>query len=142
MLNAAWYTVLCMSSIYHSDIFFKVFDFVCTIRMDLTSRKMAKILLNFPLCVSAKREKCSIRHGAKIYRWHYWGIYQAIQQDRVFEIYHNINKNFFLCHLEQFKVWVFWEDHKIWKNLRRTFDKSVIFCAGNSVLVKKLTKIF
>ena len=25
------------------------------------------------------------------------------------------------------KVWVFWEGHKIWKNLRRTFDKSVVF---------------
>ena len=41
-----------------------------------------------------------------------------------------------------FKVWVFWEGHKIWKNLRRTFDKSVVFCARNSVLVKKSTKIF
>ena len=40
------------------------------------------------------------------------------------------------------KVWVFWEGHKIWKNLRHTFDKSVVFCARNSVLVKKLTKIF
>ena len=40
------------------------------------------------------------------------------------------------------KVWVFWEGHKIWKNLRRTFDKSVVFCARNSVLVKKSTKIF
>jgi hypothetical protein len=69
------------STLYHSGIFFRVFDFVCTIRIDLTSRKMAKILLNFPFCVSAKREKCSIRHGAKIYRWHYWGIYQAIQQE-------------------------------------------------------------
>ena len=28
------------------------------------------------------------------------------------------------------------------KNLRRTFDKSVVFCARNSVLVKKSTKIF
>ena len=28
------------------------------------------------------------------------------------------------------------------KNLRRAFDKSVVFCARNSVLVKKLTKIF
>ena len=42
---------------------------------------MAKILLNFPLCVSAKREKCSIRHGGQeIYRPHYWGIYQGVQQ--------------------------------------------------------------
>ena len=41
-----------------------------------------------------------------------------------------------------FKVWVFWEGHKIWKNLRRTFDKSIVFCARNSVLVKKSTKIF
>ena len=40
------------------------------------------------------------------------------------------------------KVWVFWECHKIWKNLCRTFDKSVVFCARNSVLVKKSTKIF
>ena len=40
------------------------------------------------------------------------------------------------------KVWVFWEGHKIWKNLRRTFDKSVVFCARNNVLVKKSTKIF
>ena len=40
------------------------------------------------------------------------------------------------------KVWVFWEGHKIWKILRRTFDKSVVFCARNSVLVKKSTKIF
>ena len=40
------------------------------------------------------------------------------------------------------KVWVFWEGHKISKHLRRTFDKSVVFCAHNSVLVKKLTKIF
>ena len=38
------------------------------------------------------------------------------------------------------KVWVFWEGHKIWKNLCRTFDKSVVFCAPNSVLVKKSTK--
>ena len=41
-----------------------------------------------------------------------------------------------------FKVWVFWEGHKIWKNLRRTFDKSIVFCARNSVLVKKSTEIF
>ena len=88
-----------MFSINHSIIFFKAFDFVCTIRIHLTSRKMAKILLNFPLCVSAKREKCSIRHGAKIYRWYYWGIYQAIQQDRVFEMYHNINQLFFYATL-------------------------------------------
>ena len=27
------------------------------------------------------------------------------------------------------KVWVFWEGHKIWKNLRHTIDKSVVFCA-------------
>ena len=31
---------------------------------------------------------------------------------------------------------------KFEKILRRTFDKSVVFCARNSVLVKKLTKIF
>ena len=31
---------------------------------------------------------------------------------------------------------------KFEKNLRRTFDKSVMFCARNSVLVKKSTKIF
>ena len=31
---------------------------------------------------------------------------------------------------------------KFEKNLRRTFDKSVVFCARNSVLVKKLMKIF
>ena len=31
---------------------------------------------------------------------------------------------------------------KLKKNLHRTFDKSVVFCARNSVLVKKLTKIF
>ena len=30
---------------------------------------------------------------------------------------------------------------KFEKNLRRTFDKSVVFCARNSVFVKKLTKI-
>ena len=54
---------------------------VCTVQINLTSRKMAKILLNFPLCVSAKREKCSIRHGGQeIYRPHYWGIYQGVQQ--------------------------------------------------------------
>ena len=41
-----------------------------------------------------------------------------------------------------FKVWVFWKGHKIWKNLRRNFDKSIVFCAQNSVLVKKSTKIF
>ena len=40
------------------------------------------------------------------------------------------------------KVWVFWEVHKIWKNLCCTFDKSVVFCVCNSVLVKKSTKIF
>ena len=40
------------------------------------------------------------------------------------------------------KVWVFWEGHKIWKNCRRTFDKSAVFCARNSVLVKKSMKIF
>ena len=28
------------------------------------------------------------------------------------------------------------------KNLCRTFDKSVVFCARNSILVKKSTKIF
>ena len=31
---------------------------------------------------------------------------------------------------------------KFEKNLRRTFDKSIMFCARNSVLVKKLTKNF
>ena len=31
---------------------------------------------------------------------------------------------------------------KFEKNLLRTFDKSVVFCAHNSVLVKKSTKIF
>ena len=31
---------------------------------------------------------------------------------------------------------------KFEKNLRCTFDKSVVFCAHNIVLVKKLTKIF
>ena len=31
---------------------------------------------------------------------------------------------------------------KFEKNLRRTFDKSVVFCARNSVFVKKSTKIF
>ena len=41
-----------------------------------------------------------------------------------------------------FKVWVFWEGHKIWKNIRHTFDKNVVFCARNSVLVKKSVKIF
>ena len=40
------------------------------------------------------------------------------------------------------KVWIFREGHKIWKNLRRTFDKSVVFYARNTVLVKKSTKIF
>ena len=40
------------------------------------------------------------------------------------------------------KVWVFWEGHKNWKNLHRNFDKSVVFCAHNSILVKKSTKIF
>ena len=30
---------------------------------------------------------------------------------------------------------------KFEKNLRRTFNKSVVFCARNSVLVKKLMKI-
>ena len=34
------------------------------------------------------------------------------------------------------KVWVFWEGRKIWKNLRRTFDKNVVFCARNSDLSK------
>ena len=33
------------------------------------------------------------------------------------------------------KVWVFWEGHKIWKNLCCTFDKSVVFWARNSVLI-------
>ena len=41
-----------------------------------------------------------------------------------------------------FKVWIFWEGQKIWKNLCSTFDKSVVFCALNSILVKKSTKIF
>ena len=41
-----------------------------------------------------------------------------------------------------FKVWVFWKGHKIWKNLCHTFDKNVMFCARNSVLVKKSTEIF
>ena len=40
------------------------------------------------------------------------------------------------------KVWVFWEGHKIWRNLRRSFDKSDVFCARNSVFVKKSTKFF
>ena len=40
------------------------------------------------------------------------------------------------------KVWVFWEGHKNWKNLCRTFNKSVLFCACNYVLVKKSSKIF
>ena len=31
---------------------------------------------------------------------------------------------------------------KFEKNLCHPFDKRVVFCAGNSVLVKKLTKIF
>ena len=31
---------------------------------------------------------------------------------------------------------------KFEKNLCRTFDKSIVFCARNSVLVKKSTKIF
>ena len=31
---------------------------------------------------------------------------------------------------------------KLKKNPRRTFDKSVVFCARNSVLVKKLPKTF
>ena len=51
-------------------------------------------------------------------------------------------KNNKLLQIQAFKVWVFWKGQKIWKNLRRTFDKSVVFCAGNSVLVKKATKIF
>ena len=46
-----------------------------------------------------------------------------------------------LC-LQLIKVWVFWEGHKILKHLRRTFDKRAVFCARNSVLVKKSTKIF
>ena len=48
----------------------------------------------------------------------------------------------FLCIIYLFEVWVFWEGDKIWKNLRRTFDKSVVFCAFNSVLVKKSMKKF
>ena len=40
------------------------------------------------------------------------------------------------------KVWIFSEGHKIWKNISHTFDKSVVFCARNSVLVKKSMKIF
>ena len=40
------------------------------------------------------------------------------------------------------KVWVFWEGQKIWKNLCRIFDKNVVFCACNSVLVKKSTTMF
>ena len=44
--------------------------------------------------------------------------------------------------IKKVKVWVFWEGHKIWKNLCRIFDKSVVFCARNSVLVKKSMKIF
>ena len=31
---------------------------------------------------------------------------------------------------------------KFEKNLRRTFDKTLVFCVRNSVLVKKSTKIF
>jgi hypothetical protein len=64
--------------------------------------------------------------------------------------------NFFRCLFFEFlfftnadvvtiKVWDFWEGHKIWKNLRltfNTFDKSIVFCARNSVVVKKSTKIF
>ena len=37
-------------------------------------------------------------------------------------------------------LWV--KAYKIWKNLRWTFDKSVVFFARNNVLVKKSTKIF
>ena len=40
------------------------------------------------------------------------------------------------------KVWIFWEGHKIWKNICRTFEKSVLFCLRDSILVKKSTKIF
>ena len=46
---------------------------------------------------------------------------------------HLIFSSFGLWYLA--KVWVFWEGHKIWKNLRHTFDKSII-------LVEKSTKIF
>ena len=46
-----------------------------------------------------------------------------------------------ILYLQLIKVWVFWEGHKISKHLGRTFDKSVVFCAHNSVLVKKSTKI-
>ena len=48
----------------------------------------------------------------------------------------------FRCDLFDGKVWIFWEGHKIWKNLRPTFDKSIVFCARNSVLVKDSMKIF
>ena len=43
---------------------------------------------------------------------------------------------------DAFKGWVFWEGHKIWKTLCRTFDKSVMFCVRNSELVKKSKRFF
>ena len=50
-------------------------------------------------------------------------------------------KNNKLLQIQAFKVWVFWKGQKIWKNLRRTFDKSVVFCARNSRCLK-LDKIY
>ena len=38
------------------------------------------------------------------------------------QISNHLSKAFMLS------FWVFWEGHKIWKNLRRSFDKSVMFC--------------
>ena len=46
----------------------------------------------------------------------------------------------FLCRLLKFGFSE--KATKCEKNLRCTFDKSVVFCARNSVLVKKSTKIF
>ena len=40
------------------------------------------------------------------------------------------------------QYWFYEKATKFEKNLCRTFDKSVVFCARNSVLVKKSTKIF
>ena len=38
------------------------------------------------LCVSVKREKCSIRHGARsiaaLAGWYYWGIYQGSSSEK------------------------------------------------------------
>ena len=45
-------------------------------------------------------------------------------------------------HGEIAKVWVFWEGHKIWKNLRCTFDKNVLVKKSTKIVFKNVDKSY